>query len=218
MPVNHLQSHVLPETLLHMTKVLITAFEPYQPWEANSSWLTVVELTKDLPAQPEITTRLYPVDFDQIEKKLRADLTDNFDYLLHLGQAPGSGGVELERVAINVRLAPGEPEDQAQPLVADGPAAYMSKLPLADWAAKLRGEGIPAAVSYHAGTFLCNAALYYSHHIIAQEGLKTQATFVHLPLDITQSATTTKDIASLPAAISAQAVRGILGELSNAVA
>ena len=46
-----------------MASVLITAFEPYDRWEANSSWLALVELTKDLPSEPRITTRRYPVDF-----------------------------------------------------------------------------------------------------------------------------------------------------------
>ena len=32
-----------------MPSVLITAFEPYDRWRANSSWLTLVQLTQDLP-------------------------------------------------------------------------------------------------------------------------------------------------------------------------
>jgi len=39
--------------------VLLTAFEPYDRWKANASWLTLVQLTQNFPEQPKITTRLY---------------------------------------------------------------------------------------------------------------------------------------------------------------
>ena len=43
-----------------MTRVLLTAFQPYEGWQTNASWLALVELTRDLPDQPMVTTRLYP--------------------------------------------------------------------------------------------------------------------------------------------------------------
>ena len=70
-----------------MTRVLLTAFEPYDRWKANASWLALVQITHDLPIAPEITTRLYPVDFGVMKSRLADDLHGNFDYALHLGQA-----------------------------------------------------------------------------------------------------------------------------------
>jgi pyroglutamyl-peptidase len=144
---------------------------------------------------------------------LADDLTAEYDYVLHLGQAPGSACVQLERVGLNVAGPVGR--DGAEPpcLIEDGPVAYQSRLPLADWAAHLRSQGIPAVVSYHAGTYLCNAALYLTHHFTAQGGHKTQAAFIHLPLDVTQAAQEPAGAPSLPAAVSAQAVRLILQKL-----
>ena len=55
-------------------RVLITAFEPYDRWRENSSWLALVELTKELPREPHVTTRLYPVDFGLVRSKLEEDL------------------------------------------------------------------------------------------------------------------------------------------------
>ena len=40
-----------------MPTLLLTAFEPYDGWPENSSWLTLVELTKNLPSAPRLTTR-----------------------------------------------------------------------------------------------------------------------------------------------------------------
>ncbi|HVX59081.1 MAG TPA: hypothetical protein VHC19_00720 [Pirellulales bacterium] len=56
-----------------MTSVLITAFEPYDRWQANSSWLCLMELTRDRPTQPAITTRRYPVDFQAAKERLAQD-------------------------------------------------------------------------------------------------------------------------------------------------
>ena len=137
-----------------MTKVLITAYEPYDRWDANSSWLALVKLTKDLPTNPEITTRLYPVDFSIVREKLAADLRENYDVALHLGQAPGSSQIQFEAIGINVAGHQSQRPEDYVPLTENGPEAYRSRLPLAQWSRKLRQAGIPAQVSYHAGTFL----------------------------------------------------------------
>src|SRR5258708_36933923 len=95
-----------------MTSVLITAFEPYDRWLANSSWLTLGQLTQNLPREPTITTRLYPVDFATVKEKLANDLKANYDYALHLGQAPGSPWIQLEALGINVGGSSSQSPDQ----------------------------------------------------------------------------------------------------------
>ena len=171
-----------------MTSVLITAFEPYDRWRANSSWLTVVQLTQNLPSEPVVTTRLYPVDFAAVKERLASDLQANYDYALHLGQAPGSTRIQLEAIGINVGGSSSQSPDQFRPLVEGGPIAYRSPLPLGDWAVRLRKAHIPAQVSYHAGAYLCNATLYFSCYMAERLALKTKAAFIHLPLDLSQTA------------------------------
>ena len=128
-------------------------------------------------------------------------------------KSPGLARVHLEAVGLNVGGTSQQLPEQFQPLVPDGPVAYQSDLPLADWAAKLRGAGIPAQVSYHAGTFLCNATLYLTHHFCQQRGWKTRATFLHLPLTTQQTVRERQDIACLPTSMTAEAIRLILEEL-----
>lgn len=197
-----------------MTSVLITAFEPYDRWQANSSWLTLMNLTQNLPEHPDVTTRLYPVDFAAVKEKLASDLRSNYDYALHLGQAPGSTRIQLESIAVNVGGSSTQSPDQFRPLVTGGPIAYRSRLPLGDWAVQLRAAGIPAQVSYHAGTYLCNATLYFSCYLAEQMELKTQAAFIHLPLDHSQTANQALDLASLGSETSAGALRMILENLA----
>ncbi len=196
-----------------MASVLITAFEPYDRWKTNASWLALIQMTQNLPEQPEITTRLYPVDFAIMKQRLAEDMQGGYDFALHLGQAPGSGRIALEAIGLNVGGSSSQTADQFRPIVEDGPVAYRSALPLAEWSVKLRRAGIPAHVSYHAGTFLCNATLYYSCYLADQLGLATQSAFVHLPLDLSQTTGQLSDMASLPAAVSAAALHMILEDL-----
>jgi pyroglutamyl-peptidase len=198
-----------------MPTCLITAFEPYDRWQANSSWLTVIELTKERPDQPKVTTRLYPVDFRAAKAKLREDLEANYDFAIHLGQAPGSACVRFESIGINVGGSSQQLPEDFQPLAVDGPAAYQSVLPLGRWAGLLRRNGIPAQVSYHAGTYLCNATLYLSQYFTQQLGLKTRSCFIHLPLSTSQSISERQDTASLPTAMAAHGLKLILGDLAS---
>ena len=57
-----------------MPKILLTAFEPYDVWSENASWLALVELTKEMPPGIDITTRRYPVDFTAVKERLAEDL------------------------------------------------------------------------------------------------------------------------------------------------
>lgn len=197
-----------------MPSVLITAFEPYDRWRSNSSWLALVRLTQQLPGRPTIVTRLYPVDFAAVKEKLANDLRANHDYAIHLGQAPGSTRVQLESIAINIGGSSMQTPDQFRPLVDGGPVAYRSPLPLSQWSVRLRESGIPAQVSFHAGTYLCNATLYFSCYLSERMGLKTQSAFVHLPLDVSQTAEQAQELAALPSTTSAEALRMILAELA----
>jgi pyroglutamyl-peptidase len=197
-----------------MPTVLITAFEPYDIWRENASWLALLTLTRDLPIEPRVTTRLYPVDFPTARQRLEADLQANYDFAFHLGQAPGSGRIALEAIGLNVGGLSNQSPDQFQPLELEGPAAYRTDLPLAEWAAQIREAGIPAAVSYHAGTYLCNAALYLSLHTARTRGLKTRSTFIHLPLAPQQVLGQRSDVATLPSEHAAAAIKLILDRIA----
>ncbi|MFP6676031.1 MAG: pyroglutamyl-peptidase I [Pirellulaceae bacterium] len=193
-----------------MLRILLTAFGPYQTWQENASWLTLVQLAKNLPENPEITTRRYPVNLEEAREMLVEDLAQGFDYAIHLGQSPGSTALQLENIAINVF------DDGQQRIQIDtnGPLAYECPLPLQKWAQQLGEMGVPAKISDHAGTYLCNAVYYLSSHITKTEGLATQSVFIHVPITDTQ-ATSQLDIPSMPPQTGALAVRRILGWITE---
>ena len=116
-----------------MTRILLTAFEPYDRWPENSSWLALVDLTRWYDGTAELTTRRYPVDLGKMSEMLRKDLQSNYDYAIHLGQAPGRGRILFEQIGLNVLGKCEQSIGDFDPLVADGPVAYHSTLPVMSW-------------------------------------------------------------------------------------
>jgi pyroglutamyl-peptidase len=71
------------------------------------------------------------------------------------------------------------PKDAA--VVEGGPAAYLSTFPCSRIVEDLRGKGVPATLSYSAGTFICNALLYHLLHYAQGRGIPKKAGFLHFP-------------------------------------
>jgi len=189
--------------------VLVTAFAPYDEWRENASERALEALRADPPGGVELETRVYPVDYAEVERRLADDLAGGFDWALHLGQAPGRCRIELEAVALNLRSEAEAGEGATRPLLGEGPEALRSNAPLAGWVEAWRGDGVPSAVSFHAGTFLCNAALYWSLWHAQRQGLGTRCAFAHLPLTPAQALGRPEAAAHLPS----EWVAGALGRL-----
>ena len=194
-----------------MTRILITAFEPYDRWPANSSWLTLMDLTRWYDGDAEITTRRYPVDLTRMSENLRKDLQPNFDFAIHLGQAPGSTIIKLESVGLNVRSS-------GSPLISNAPEAYRSDLRLEPCHRGLVAAGIPSEISHHAGTYLCNAALYLSQHYSKSYGLRTKSLFLHIPLAPAQAAADKGNPASMSTPMASAAVAMVIQHLQAELA
>ena len=136
-----------------------------------------------------------------------------WDAILHLGQSPGIGSIKLETIALNVAGCVSDEGEELPAIISDGPLAFQSKMPLGRWAKMLREKKIPATISYHAGTFLCNATMYLSHAFYSDEAPAPEIGFIHLPLATEQVAAMHRAAPSLPTPIMAQAVRLILDDL-----
>jgi len=189
-----------------VTRVLLTAFEPYDRWPDNASWLALMDLTNWFDGPVELITRRYPVDLGRMSEKMRTDLQEDYDFALHCGQAPGSPRLRLEAVGLNLRTDGSE-------ILSGAPAAYRSEMPLEAAAVSIRNAGIPATVSHHAGTYLCNAALYLSQHYIASFGMKTASAFIHVPLAPAQVARDDSDSASMSTPMVSAAMAMLIQEL-----
>ena len=108
----------------------------------------------------------------------------NPDVVICLGQAEGRKEITPERVAINLddaRLADNEGVLRNDvKILADGPDAYFSTLPVKEIVEAIKAAGVPAVVSLSAGAFLCNHVFYVAQNKFA--GTKIRSGFVHVPL------------------------------------
>lgn len=196
-------------------KILLTAFEPYEQWAENSSWLTMVELLKQRPERLELVTRRYPVDLTTVRERLYRDLQQGFDAVIHTGQAPGSTAVKLETLAINFAGRVENGGDELQSILEKSPLAYQTEMPVGNWVNLLRQNSIPATISYHAGTFLCNATMFLSLHHGQQMRHGGKVGFMHLPLTTNQAASGLTSMPSLPVEVLASAIRIVLDDLAR---
>ena len=168
-----------------MLRVLVTGFEPFDGQSLNPSWEVARALHGVVMAGAEVTAVQLPCVFAQALPALQQALASHRpDIVLALGQAEGRCDFSVERVAINVQDARIPDNAGAQPIdvpvVAGGPAAYFSSLPIKALVAGLRAAGFPASVSQTAGTFVCNQVFYGLQHALSGRGVDSG--FMHLPL------------------------------------
>ncbi|MFY0662892.1 MAG: hypothetical protein JXR15_20555 [Shimia sp.] len=149
-------------------------------------------------------------------------LQDNVNHLLDAHQPDGwiglgvSGAavVQPEMVGINWRhfSVPDVTGAQlrATSIVEDGQAAYNATLPCVEMVEKLRANHIPAALSFSAGTHLCNQLIYTLAHTAEKRGGALRSGFVHIPQspeNISEKSGLEEYGASMDLAMSTRAIR-----------
>jgi pyroglutamyl-peptidase len=172
--------------------ILLTGFEPFGGEASNPSWEAVRPLHGRRIAGHRVVARRLPVVFGKSLQVLHSALCEHDPVLVVcVGQAGGRSAVSFERIAINVDDARIPDNAGAAPVdtqvVAGGPAAYFSTLPIKAMGAAVRAAGIPAEVSQTAGTYVCNHVFYGLMHAL-QGQARTRGGFVHIPFSPDQAA------------------------------
>lgn len=166
-----------------MKQLLITGFDPFGGETVNPSWEAVKQLDNTIGSY-QLTKLQLPTVFGKAADALLSVAKElQPDAILSIGQAGGRAGITPEVIGINLREAriPDNAGNQPvnQPIVPDGPAAYFATVPVREMAAAMQTGGIPCALSYSAGAFVCNDVLYsVLHHY---HGTDTQVGFLHVP-------------------------------------
>ena len=165
-------------------KLLLTAFDPFGGASVNPA-LEAVKLVGKVDGVDIIKLEV-PTVFGRAVEIVTAAIDEHKpDAVLCVGQAGGRPDLTPERVAINVDDARipdnGGNQPVDVPVVAGGPAAYFSTLPIKAMAAKIREAGLPASVSNSAGTFVCNHLMYGVLHHLAQHCPNVRGGFLHAP-------------------------------------
>lgn len=166
-----------------MKKLLITGFDPFGGESINPAW-EAVKCLPDTVGDYALVKKEIPTVYGEASRRVIAAAESvQADVILCIGQAGGRKAITPEMVGINLRHARiadnagNQPMDE--PVVDGAPAAYFATVPVRKMAQAAEDAGIPASVSYTAGTFVCNDTLYAVLHHFA--GTQMQAGFVHVP-------------------------------------
>ena len=172
-------------------KILVTGFEPFNGGSINPSEQIVHRLTA--PEGVTLIKKILPVEFQKAGIQLK-ELFHEYrpDVVLSIGQAGGRAEITVERIAINIdcvkssngsKILPDNagnvPVDE--PIEAEGAPAYFSTLPIWKLVEVIQNQGIPAAISNTAGTYVCNHVMYVNLHQATTKYPNMKAGFIHVP-------------------------------------
>lgn len=171
-------------------KILITGFDPFGGETVNPAY-EAVKLLPDTIAGAEIIKLEVPTRFHRAGAVLEDAMQRHKpDAVICVGQAGGRAAITPEKVAIN--LMDGRIPDNAGyqpvdvPIREDGETAYFISLPVKAMVQRMRDAGIPAAVSYTAGTYVCNYLLYTLLYLIDKKYPNVRGGFIHVPYAMEQ--------------------------------
>jgi pyroglutamyl-peptidase len=172
-------------------RVLLTGFEPFGSHATNPSQEIVAMLAARAPRtggrRVELQTAILQTEYDRAARRV-ASLIEELrpDAVVSLGVASKAEGICLERIALNLsdnELADNAGEIRlARQIVAEGPMVYFSTLPIDAMLKALRGADIPASISNHAGTYVCNHVFYTARHFLEKSRRKIPCGFIHVPV------------------------------------
>lgn len=200
----------------HRLTLLLTAFGSFGGDPHNPTEYALRPIAEAAAASAHVVADLLPVEFDAASRRIRHLVrTHRPHVVVSLGLAAGRSAVTPERVAINLAEARIPDESGAQPvglpLRESAPPAHFSTLPLSAMVAAIADAGVPAALSYSAGAFVCNAVMFAGLDEIAalraEEATAPEAVagFVHVPQVVdggmTQAEVTRALIAAVLAAV-----------------
>ncbi|AFG35225.1 pyroglutamyl-peptidase I [Fervidobacterium pennivorans subsp. shakshaketiis] len=203
--------------------ILLTGFEPFGGEKVNPSMQIVKRLSKRHFQNIHIETLILPVSYEKSTKVLEEYYKDHHvDFVLHLGQAGGTSGIRIERVAINL-LDSRHPDNDGvikreTPILENGPDGYMTRINVREIANFLNSKKIPAFVSYTAGQYICNEVYYYSLHHSKTFGIPKHVLFIHLPFLPEQVASKegkTENIPSMSLELQTKAIRLLLENIER---
>lgn len=165
--------------------MLLTGFEGYGGRSDNPSAMIAEALAGSTIAGEPINSEVLPVTLNDIRANIET-LIDKHQprFVICLGLAPGEPMIRIEKLAVNqadFQIGDNNGNTTREPLLEDGPAAFEATLPVHNICEDVLASGLPARVSYTAGTFLCNAVSYYALNYCAVRYPGTRAGFIHLP-------------------------------------
>jgi pyroglutamyl-peptidase len=198
--------------------IVVTGFAPFGGERINPSWEVARNLDGDLIGGMQVKSVRLPVNCLAAARRIEAAFVRYRPRaILGLGQARGRPALSLERIAINLfeQRKAGQlgARNNGRPVIANGPDAYFSRLPISAILKALERRKVPASISLSAGAYACNAAMYSALHTTRRR-LNFPAGFIHLPFDAAQSARDPM-VPSMPIAMMEDAIRAAIAVIAR---
>ncbi len=203
-----------------MKRGLIFAFEKFDKLPSNPSIETGKHLSEMLAenflVQFEVLPLImkskkgHPDSFTEIKESI-----DSFKphYIIGLGAA-SRPRVCVEEIALNRADSP-KPDNggtilRHQKITPSSRLAYSTSVDVKKLVDVLRKSNVPATVSYHADTYVCNWIYFKILDYLARKKSKTKCVFVHVPLSPSEVNALEINQPSFPPAIIAQGLASFL--------
>lgn len=166
-------------------KVLVTGFDPFGGEKINPAY-QAIKLLPETIEDAELIKAVLPVEFRRVAQVLEGLIEKHRpEIVICVGQAGGRSSISIERVAINLQdaLSPDNADNTPtdEEIIPRGPAAYFSSLPTRAIVQTLQDNGIAAALSYSAGTYVYNDIMYHLLHWLDTRYSGMVGGFIHVP-------------------------------------
>ena len=181
--------------------ILVTGFDPFGGEKINPAY-EAVKLLPDNIGGAQIIKKEIPTVFGKGGGEVEKTISEHCpDCVICVGQAGGRSCISIEKVAINfidARIADNEGNQPINTaIIPDGPTAYFSSLPIRAMVENVRENGIPANISYSAGTFVCNEVMYRLLYLADKKYHHIKGGFIHVPYTAAQAASKPDGTASM---------------------
>ena len=140
-------------------KILLTGFDPFGGETVNPAF-EAVKLLPDTIAGAEIVKQEVPTEFIRAGEVLEAAIQAN---------QPNAG---YQPIDVTIQE--------------DGETAYFTSLPVKAMVQNIKDAGIPSALSYTAGSYVCNYLMYTLLYLIDRKYPNIRGGFIHVPYAMEQ--------------------------------
>ncbi|RJV25139.1 pyroglutamyl-peptidase I [Coprococcus sp. AF18-48] len=204
-------------------KILITGFEPFGGESVNPAY-EAVKLLPDMAGDIQIVKMEIPTVFGEAGKVVETGILQHQpDAVICVGQAGRRADIGVERIAINLVEASIPDNAGNQPMDVkvqeDGDTAYFATIPVKAMVKNIKDHGIPASISYTAGTYVCNSVMYDLLYLIDRKYPSIRGGFIHVPYATEQGVgkpvgTATMELSTISKAL-LYALEAVAGEDKN---
>jgi pyroglutamyl-peptidase len=167
--------------------VVVQGFGPFLGHGTNPSEVLVRELGEQ--DRDDVVAVVLPTSREHVLTAVR-ELVELHrpSVWLGVGLYAGRATLTVEAVALNLADWGAEKADVdgahvvREPVIAGGPAAHLTSLPVGEILDAWHAAGLPGHLSLSADSYICNLSFYVAAQTAVDLGLSCRVGFIHIPL------------------------------------